>query len=91
MLRPQFYSRPGTPAARMKKVPSEVVKQRSREVTREVDSWVDAYSHLAGTTQRCCVVDLAADGTHLVAHTKTYAQVRGRGERGKRQGQETAA
>lgn len=86
MLCLQFYSRPGTPAARMKKVPSAVVKQRSREVTREVDSWVDAYAHLAGTTQRCCVVDLAADGIHLVAHTKTYAQVGRAAEEGGRGG-----
>jgi hypothetical protein len=28
----QFYPRPGTPAARMKRVPTDVVKARSREV-----------------------------------------------------------
>jgi hypothetical protein len=28
----QFYPRPGTPAARMKRVPTNTVKQRSREV-----------------------------------------------------------
>jgi hypothetical protein len=28
----QFYPRPGTPAARMKRVPTHIVKQRSREV-----------------------------------------------------------
>jgi len=28
----QFYPRPGTPAARMKRVPTAIVKQRSREV-----------------------------------------------------------
>ncbi len=66
--------RPGTPAARMKKVPSHVVKQRSRAVTALAESWVNVYAHLVGTTQRCCVVDIAADGVHLVAHTKTYAQ-----------------
>ncbi|GAB4820559.1 hypothetical protein N2152v2_007605 [Parachlorella kessleri] len=71
----QFYSRPGTPAARMKKVPSHVVKQRSREVTALVESWTDVYTHLVGTTQRCCCVDVAADGVHVVAHTKHYAQV----------------
>lgn len=69
--------RPGTPAARMKQLPSEVKKARSREVTAAVDGWADAYSHLVGRTERCCVVDRAADGVHLVAHNKTYAQVRG--------------
>jgi hypothetical protein len=29
----QFYPRPGTPAARMKRVPTDIVKQRSREVS----------------------------------------------------------
>lgn len=71
--------RPGTPAARMKKVPSQTVKQRSREVTSLLESWTDAYVHLVGTVQRCCVVDTAADGVHLVAHNKTYAQVSGSG------------
>jgi tRNA A37 methylthiotransferase MiaB len=28
----QFYPRPGTPAARMKRVPTDIVKRRSREV-----------------------------------------------------------
>ncbi|PRW56296.1 threonylcarbamoyladenosine tRNA methylthiotransferase [Chlorella sorokiniana] len=72
----QFYPRPGTPAARMKQLPSEVKKQRSREVTAAVEAWgADVYQHLVGCVERCCVVDTAADGMHLVAHNKTYAQV----------------
>lgn len=68
--------RPGTPAARMKQLPSEVKKQRSREVTAAVEAWGAAvYQHLVGCVERCCVVDTAADGVHLVAHNKTYAQV----------------
>ena len=30
----QFYPRPGTPAARMKRVPTHKVKQRSRQLTQ---------------------------------------------------------
>lgn len=71
----QFYPRPGTPAARMKRVPTDVVKARSREITTEVDSWGTAYDHLVGTVQQCCVVDIAADKVSLVGHNKTYAQV----------------
>jgi len=71
----QFYPRPGTPAARMKRVPTNVVKARSREISLEVDSWTDAYTNLVGTIHRCCVVDTAADGVSLVGHNKTYAQV----------------
>jgi threonylcarbamoyladenosine tRNA methylthiotransferase CDKAL1 len=59
----------------MQRVPTAVVKQRSREVTALVDSWAGVYDGLVGTTHRCCVVDTAADGVHLVAHNKTYAQV----------------
>jgi threonylcarbamoyladenosine tRNA methylthiotransferase CDKAL1 len=71
----QFYPRPGTPAARMKRVPTDVVKARSREISIEVDSWTDAYTKLIGTVHRCCIVDTAADGVSLVGHNKTYAQV----------------
>ena len=71
----QFYPRPGTPAARMKRVPTAIVKKRSREITAEVDSWRDAYVGMVGRRERCCVVDVAADGTSLVAHPKSYTQV----------------
>uniref|UniRef100_A0A7S0RPG7 TRAM domain-containing protein n=1 Tax=Chlamydomonas leiostraca TaxID=1034604 RepID=A0A7S0RPG7_9CHLO len=71
----QFYPRPGTPAARMKRVPTEVAKARSRELSALVDSWSGAYTHLVGTSQRVWVVDTAADGRKLVGHTKNYTQV----------------
>ncbi|KAG7669451.1 hypothetical protein Ndes2437B_g05623 [Nannochloris sp. 'desiccata'] len=71
----QFYPRPGTPAARMKRVPTDVVKARSREISLEVDSWTDSYTNLVGAVHRCCIVDTAADGVSLVGHNKTYAQV----------------
>jgi hypothetical protein len=59
----------------MKRVPTDVVKARSREISIEVDSWTDAYIHLVGSIHRCCIVDTAADGVSLVGHNKTYAQV----------------
>lgn len=62
----------------MKQLPNKVKKERSREVSVLVDSWTDVYAYLVGTTQRCCVVDVAADGRHLVAHSKSYTQVRRR-------------
>lgn len=84
VLIPTHHRRPGTPAARMKQLPSEVKKQRSREVTAAVEAWgAEVYQHLVGCVERCCVVDTAADGVHLVAHNKTYAQV-GRGGVGMR-------
>ncbi|EIE26794.1 hypothetical protein COCSUDRAFT_35241 [Coccomyxa subellipsoidea C-169] len=71
----QFYPRPGTPAARMKKLPNGVAKARSRALTALVDGFGDCYQRLVGSLQRVCVVELAADGRHLVGHTKSYIQV----------------
>ena len=60
----------------MQRVPTTLVKARSREVTAEIESWGSTvYDHLVPSLQRCTVVDVAADGTHLVAHSPTYAQV----------------
>ena len=58
-------------------VPSTIVKKRSREVTALVDSFTDSYTQLIGTHTRIWVVDTAADGHHLVGHSKTYVQASG--------------
>ncbi|CAI7786811.1 unnamed protein product, partial [Closterium sp. NIES-54] len=70
----QFYPRPGTPAARMPKVPSGEVKQRSRALTTLIESFTP-YTNLLGTTQRVWITDVAADKTKLVGHTDSYVQV----------------
>eukprot|EP01091_Cochliopodium_minus_P010002 TRINITY_DN2591_c0_g1_i1.p1 TRINITY_DN2591_c0_g1~~TRINITY_DN2591_c0_g1_i1.p1 ORF type:complete len:637 (+),score=189.52 TRINITY_DN2591_c0_g1_i1:48-1958(+) len=70
----QFYPRPGTPAAKMKKVPTDVVKNRSRKITEFFNSY-NPYDHLVGTEQRVWITETARDGTNLVGHTKGYVQV----------------
>ncbi|KAK1576244.1 hypothetical protein Q3G72_012190 [Acer saccharum] len=70
----QFYPRPGTPAARMKKVPSNVVKNRSRELTSVFEAFTP-YNGMEGKVERIWITDIAADGIHLVGHTKGYIQV----------------
>ncbi|KAL7156145.1 hypothetical protein ABFS83_03G123200 [Erythranthe nasuta] len=70
----QFYPRPGTPAARMKKVPSNIVKRRSRELTIVFESFTP-YVGMEGQTERIWITDIATDGSHLVGHTKGYIQV----------------
>ncbi|XP_074273336.1 uncharacterized protein LOC141596953 [Silene latifolia] len=70
----QFYPRPGTPAARMKKVPSAVVKKRSRELTTVFESFTP-YNGMEGQIERIWITDVASDGIHLVGHTKGYIQV----------------
>lgn len=47
----QFYPRPGTPAAKMKRVPTQVVKNRSRKLTKLFETF-DPYPALVGTTQK---------------------------------------
>ncbi|CAJ2655356.1 unnamed protein product [Trifolium pratense] len=70
----QFYPRPGTPAARMKKVPSNVVKRRSRELTNVFEAFTP-YSGMEGKVERIWITDIASDRVHLVGHTKGYIQV----------------
>ncbi|KAK9111769.1 hypothetical protein Scep_019288 [Stephania cephalantha] len=70
----QFYPRPGTPAARMKKVPSNVVKSRSRELTAVFESFTP-YDRMEGQVVRIWITEIATDGVHLVGHTKGYVQV----------------
>ncbi|KAL8125130.1 uncharacterized protein LOC141720112 isoform X1 [Apium graveolens] len=70
----QFYPRPGTPAARMKKVPSTMVKKRSRELTSVFESFTP-YNGMEGRIERIWITEIATDGKHLVGHTKGYMQV----------------
>lgn len=70
----QFYPRPGTPAARMKKVPSNVVKKRSRELTSVFEAFTP-YNGMEGRLERIWITEIATDGIHLVGHTKGYVQV----------------
>ncbi|KAJ7949682.1 Threonylcarbamoyladenosine tRNA methylthiotransferase [Quillaja saponaria] len=70
----QFYPRPGTPAARMKKVPSNIVKKRSRELTNVFEAFTP-YTGMEGKVERIWITDIASDGIHLVGHTKGYVQV----------------
>jgi tRNA A37 methylthiotransferase MiaB len=67
--------RPGTPAARMKRVPTHIVKERSRQLTRLVDSFSSSCEGLLGSRQRVWVTDVASDGHKLTGHTKNYTQV----------------
>jgi hypothetical protein len=70
----QFYPRQGTPAAKMPRVNTQTVKQRTREVSQLFASY-QTNRHLLGTEQQCLVTDVAHDGVSLVAHTKSYVQV----------------
>lgn len=55
----------GTPAARMKKVPSGTVKKRSRELTSVFESFTP-YNGMEGKVERIWITEIATDGIHLV-------------------------
>lgn len=71
----QFYPRPGTPAAKMKRVPTNIVKDRSRRLTKLFESFTP-YEDLVG---KCVKVwfgtEISEDGHHSVGHTKAYVKV----------------
>lgn len=70
----QFYPRPGTPAARMKRLPTEEVKKRTREISKVFHSY-HPYDHKVGELQTVLITEDAKDQAHFVGHNKFYDQV----------------
>mmetsp|Transcript_457 Transcript_457/g.874 ORF Transcript_457/g.874 Transcript_457/m.874 type:complete len:264 (-) Transcript_457:238-1029(-) len=70
----QFYPRPGTPAAKMKRVNTKEVKRRSREMT-EVFSSYETHSKKNGKIYKVLATEIAKDKKHYVAHNKSYDQI----------------
>ena len=75
----QFYPRPGTVAAKWKKVPSQDVKKRSMELTKLFDSYT-TNNHFVGTEQLVWIVGFddrkkIVDNKQLMGHTKSYTKV----------------
>eukprot|EP00775_Hariotina_reticulata_P009752 gene9752-9910_t len=60
----------------MKRVPTSIVKQRTRQLTALVDSFTGSSEALLGSVQRVWVTGTAADGHHLTGHCKNYTQFR---------------
>jgi len=71
----QFYPRPGTPAAQMKRVTStKDVKKRTKAVTDVFHSY-EPYTGREGSVYRVLVTDVSHDGRFLVGHNDCYEQV----------------
>lgn len=71
----QFYPRPGTPAAKMKRVPTNIVKDRSRRLTKLFESIVP-YTYLVGQTVKVWFdVEVSDDRKYSVGHTKAYVKI----------------
>ena len=71
----QFYPRPGTPAAKMKRIDTKVVKNRSRRFSTLFNS-IAPYTKLMGRTMDAWV-GIESDNTGLmtVCHLKNYTKV----------------
>ena len=70
----QFYPRPGTPAAKMKRVPTQDVKQRTKKLTEYFHSY-EPYKKRIGEKYTVLVTDIAHDRKHYVGHNEFYEQV----------------
>ena len=72
----QFYPRPGTPAAKMKRLDTRIVKERSRALTRLFHEYLP-FAHLQGRQEVAVWLssERAKDGKSRVGHTKEYVKV----------------
>lgn len=70
----QFFPRPGTPAARLQRIPAQDVKQRTKRLTELFHSY-DPYADRTGETYRVLVTEISHDKQHLVGHNNYYEQV----------------
>ncbi|KAF6203211.1 hypothetical protein GE061_003629 [Apolygus lucorum] len=70
----QFFPRPGTPAAKMVKVPTVEVKKRTKRLTELFYSY-EPYGQMVGRICDVLVTEEAYDGQHYVGHNKSYHQV----------------
>lgn len=70
----QFFSRPGTPAARMPKVPAQEVKKRTKRLWEFFHSY-EPYVQKIGLVEKVLVTEVSHDKKYYVGHNKFYEQV----------------
>merc|ERR1712151_603 len=70
----QFYARPGTAAARMKPLKSNIIKDRWRECTDETNTW-DRNEGLEGRTERVWFSATEEERGQTIGRTKAFAKV----------------
>jgi len=58
----------------MKRIPTEIVKNRTRRLTQLFDSYAP-YTDRVGREYDVLVTEVAADKQHLVGHNKYYEQI----------------
>jgi len=70
----QFFPRPGTPAAKMKRIPTQVVKERTRKITEYFHSYKPYHDRLGQVYTVLCT-ETSHDNNYYVAHNQFYEQV----------------
>lgn len=70
----QFYPRPGTPAAQMKRIPANLVKTRTKRLTDLFNSY-EPYADRVGCEYVVLVTDISHDKNYYVGHNKFYEQI----------------
>ncbi|XP_076756372.1 threonylcarbamoyladenosine tRNA methylthiotransferase [Xylocopa sonorina] len=71
----QFFPRPGTPAARMPKVPTQDVKKRTKRLSEFFQSYSPYEEDRIGLVQDVLVTEVSHDKKHYVGHNKSYEQI----------------
>lgn len=68
----QFYPRPGTPAARLKKINTIEARRRTAAMTEVFKSYSTYTEDKIGSTCRVLVCEMATDKKQYVGHNKSY-------------------
>ena len=71
----QFYPRPGTPAANMKRIPTQIVKNRSRKLSKLFDSYQPYGNDRIGKIYEILVTEESTDKKYYVGHNEFYEQI----------------
>ena len=70
----QFFPRPGTPAANMKRIPANQVKQRPKRLT-DLFYTYEPYTNKVNDEYEVLVTEISHDKKHFVGHNQFYEQV----------------
>mmetsp|Transcript_12150 Transcript_12150/g.15747 ORF Transcript_12150/g.15747 Transcript_12150/m.15747 type:complete len:487 (+) Transcript_12150:61-1521(+) len=72
----KFYARPGTPAAKMKRVPTEIAKRRSKELTELFESYTCYEKYIGQTVPVWFSTEIGKNKAEMieqsVGHTREY-------------------
>uniref|UniRef100_A0A0N5BTL0 tRNA-t(6)A37 methylthiotransferase n=1 Tax=Strongyloides papillosus TaxID=174720 RepID=A0A0N5BTL0_STREA len=71
----QFYPRSGTPAARLKKIPTQEARRRTGLMTDLFNTYSRYDESRIGGVEKVLVCEVATDKSHLVGHNKTYEHI----------------